>query len=148
LEARLGAALKASVAVPEARSAAVRREALSTTNGAAAAAFPAGAEEAVEEPDAVANGVVTPPMDNPDETNVWPTAAEEAAFLSDARGRGEVVVPVARETVEEAEDNAKALPKLDELVEQIPTETRELLDELFRARFVAVRRVKKADLKK
>ncbi len=78
---------------------------------------------------------------------MWPTEAEEAAFLSEASERGEKVVPVSREREEEIEDDAKALPKLDELVNRIPAETRELLDELFRARFVAVRRVKKKDLK-
>lgn len=82
-----------------------------------------------------------------EETNVWPTEAEEAAFLSEASERGEKVVPVPREREEEIEDDSKALPKLDELVNRIPGETRELLDELFRARFVAVRRVKKKDLK-
>lgn len=82
-----------------------------------------------------------------EDTNVWPSEAEEAAFLSEARERGEPVA-VSRETVEEVEDNTKALPKLDELVNRIPAETRELLDELFRARFVAVRRVRKKDLKR
>lgn len=82
------------------------------------------------------------------ETNVWPSENEEAAFLAEARERGEKVVPVAREVVEEAEENQQPLPSLDELVNRIPAETRELLDELFRARFVAVRRVKKTDLKK
>jgi hypothetical protein len=57
------------------------------------------------------------------------------------------MVPVARTTAEEIEENAKPLPPLDTLVNRIPAETRELLDELFRAKFVAVRRVKKRDLK-
>jgi hypothetical protein len=82
-----------------------------------------------------------------EDTNVWPTEAEEAAFLADSQQRGEKVLPVAREVVEDLEDDKKALPKLDELVNRIPTETRDLLDELFRARFVAVRRVRKKDLK-
>lgn len=81
-----------------------------------------------------------------EETNVWPSEAEEAAFLAEASERGEKVAPVSREVEEEADD-AKPLPKLDELVNRIPAETRELLDELFRARFVAVRKVKKKDLK-
>lgn len=86
------------------------------------------------------------PAVSDDETNVWPTEAEEAAFLAEASERGEKVVPVSREVEEEADDS-KALPKLDELVNRIPAETRELLDELFRARFVAVRKVRKKDLK-
>lgn len=87
------------------------------------------------------------PTTGADEATVWPTAAEEAAFLAETRARGEPVAPV-REAAEEVEDNPKALPKLDELVNQIPAETRELLEELFRARFVTVRKVRKADLKK
>jgi len=39
------------------------------------------------------------------------------------------------------------LPKLDELVNRIPAESRELLEELFRAKFTTVRRVKASDLK-
>lgn len=80
--------------------------------------------------------------------NVWPDDTAEAAFMAEARGRGESV-KAAPAVVEEIEDreSAKALPKLSELVERIPVETREVLEELFRAKFVAVRRVKKSDLK-
>lgn len=85
--------------------------------------------------------------ETPEDTNVWPTEAEETAFLSEARERGEKVVPVPHEAAEETEEDAKALPKLDELVNRIPAEARELLDELFRARFTTVRRVRKRDLK-
>lgn len=98
--------------------------------------------------DAESHGVAAPPSNtNPDETNVWPDEAAEAAFIAEARGRGEKVVPVAPEVIEEAEDSRGALPPLDELVQRIPAETRELLDELFRAKFIAVRRVRKSDLK-
>ena len=45
------------------------------------------------------------------------------------------------------EEAAMPLPKLDELVNRIPAESRELLDELFRAKFTTVRRVKASDLK-
>ena len=78
---------------------------------------------------------------------MWPTEVEEAAFLAEAGERGEKVVTVSGEREEEVEDDSTALPKLEELVDRIPAEARELLDELFRARFVAVRRVKKKDLK-
>ena len=49
----------------------------------------------------------------------------------------------------QVEDKAPTapLPKLDELVSRIPAETRELLDELFRAKFTTVRRIKQTDLK-
>ena len=95
-----------------------------------------------------ANGASNAPAHSSD-TNVWPTEAEEAAFLSEARERGEPATPVVPKThaAEEEEDTTKALPKLDELVQRIPPEARELLDDLFRAKFVAVRRVKKVDLK-
>lgn len=39
------------------------------------------------------------------------------------------------------------LPSLDELVQRIPAAAREALDELFRARFVGVKRIEKSVLK-
>lgn len=42
---------------------------------------------------------------------------------------------------------AAALPELDALVQRLPSEVRETLDELFRARFVAVKRVPARALK-
>ena len=92
----------------------------------------------------VANGVSTLPES--ESTNVWPDAAAEAAFLGEARERGE---PAGAAPVEAAEENgAKPLPPLEELVKRIPAEARELLDDLFRAKFTAVRRVRKSDLKR
>lgn len=70
----------------------------------------------------------------------------EAAFLAEARERGEKVPVRAAEAVEEVSDG-KALPQLDELVKRIPAEVREALDDLFRARFVTVRRVPAKALK-
>ncbi len=72
--------------------------------------------------------------------------AAEAAFLADARDRGELVSPAASagkaEPVEKEEEEDRAsLPALGELVGRIPTEVRETLEELYRAKFVAVRRV-------
>ena len=76
----------------------------------------------------------------------WPDEAAEASFRSEARERGEPVVSVkSRETADEAD--AQALPPLDELVERIPTEVREVLEELFRARFTTVRRIPRQALK-
>ena len=83
---------------------------------------------------------------SPEETNVWPTATEEAAFLAEARERGEPVVQRPAAEAEE-ESDTKALPPLEQLVNRIPAEARELLDELFRAKFTTVRRVRKSDLK-
>jgi hypothetical protein len=97
-----------------------------------------------EQESAVPSDSSLPPSES---TNVWPDEAAEAAFISESRGRGEVasVTPAAAEVVEERAD--KPLPKLDELVQRIPDEARELLDELFRAKFVAVRRVPQNALK-
>jgi hypothetical protein len=55
---------------------------------------------------------------------------------------------VAREP-EENEEAAETggLPKLDELVERIPAGVREAMEDLFRARFVAVKRVPRKALK-
>jgi hypothetical protein len=80
-----------------------------------------------------------------DSTNVWPDEAAEAAFLGETQGSAlPAAIPVAE--VEEKVTNTP-LPKLDDLVNRIPMETRELLDELFRAKFTTVRRVKATDLK-
>ncbi len=77
----------------------------------------------------------------------WPDASAEAAFLSEARERGEVpVVAKAREEIAE-ETDARPLPALDTLVQRIPADVRETLDELFRARFVRVTRVPRKALK-
>jgi hypothetical protein len=83
--------------------------------------------------------------DSSDSTNVWPDEAAEAAFLGETQGsQTPAAIPVAQ-----VEDKAAdtPLPKLDDLVKRIPMETRELLDELFRAKFTTVRRVKATDLK-
>jgi len=78
--------------------------------------------------------------------NVWPDESAEVAFLSEARERGEPVAAAAPvEAVEEID--SKALPQLDELVKRLPTEVRDTLEDLFRAKFITVRRVPKKALK-
>jgi hypothetical protein len=62
----------------------------------------------------------------------------EQGFTTPARA----AQPVGREP----EDTAP-LPPLDDLVARIPTETRQLMDELFRAKFVTVKRVPRSALK-
>ncbi|HTO04498.1 MAG TPA: hypothetical protein VL069_12385, partial [Opitutus sp.] len=79
-------------------------------------------------------------------TNVWPDETAEAAFLADTRGTPESVTP-RREAPVNEEALATPLPKLDELINRIPAESRELLEELFRAKFTTVRRIKQSDLK-
>jgi hypothetical protein len=71
--------------------------------------------------------------------NAWSDEAAEIAFLSEARARGEAAVPVPPEAAEEA--GAGPLPQLEALVQRVPAEVRELLDDLFRAKFTSVRRV-------
>jgi len=75
----------------------------------------------------------------------WPTdAAGESAFLAEARERGEPVIAVLPAGVAKAgevEDEKGPLPGLDEMMQRIPTEVREVLEELYRAKFTAVRRV-------
>lgn len=79
------------------------------------------------------NGAPPPPDE---EGYVWPegSAPSEATAIS-----------------ENAPEDERApetpLPSLDELVKRIPTATRETLDELFRAKFVSVKRVDKSVLK-
>ena len=84
--------------------------------------------------------------------NVWPDEAAETAFLAGLSGPTEPAAPVveAPETAaedEEEEEKETPLPALDELVQRLSPETRELLDDLFRAKFVTVRRVPKQALK-
>ncbi|MBL9188623.1 MAG: hypothetical protein JNK23_14165 [Opitutaceae bacterium] len=72
---------------------------------------------------------------------LWPDETAEADFIAEARARGEPVV-VARPAAESDEPSeGKPLPPLEELVQRIPDEVRETLEDLFRARFVAVRRI-------
>ena len=83
--------------------------------------------------------------------NVWPDETAEASFLAEARERGETVVAAkptgAADTDSEDEASAKILPPLDTLIGRLSPEVRETLDDLFRAKFTAVRRVPKKALK-
>ena len=83
-----------------------------------------------------------------DEGPLWPDDAAEEAFLGETKERGETILPGAAATATEAaEKAAQPLPPLDELVQRIPAEVREAMEELFRARFVTVRRVPEKALK-
>lgn len=77
----------------------------------------------------------------------WPDDPAESAFLAEARERGEPLAPVRAQEEIADETDAKALPPLNELVNRIPAEVREALEDLFRARFVTVKRVPKRALK-
>ena len=86
--------------------------------------------------------VVVPVADAP----VGPSPEEEAAFLSEERMTAPVMSTTLTAAVEH-EDVSGSLPPLAELVARIPAPARELLDELFRSRFVSVKRVPKSALK-
>ncbi len=110
-----------------------------------AAAMPV-ASPATERPGEVA-GVVEPSPAVEGEGASWPDDSAESAFLAEARDRGEPLAPArAKEEIAD-ETDAKALPPLSELVNRIPAEVRETLEDLFRARFVTVKRVPKRALK-
>ena len=79
--------------------------------------------------------------------SIWPDEAAESAFLAEARDRGEVVAAPKPKEESTEDSDAKPLPPLDELVQRIPAEVRDTLEDLFRARFVAVKRVPKRALK-
>jgi hypothetical protein len=121
---------------------------------------PAGASRAFGEPSeetteaVIATSVV--PEENGamgDEAPRWPDEASESAFLSDQRSNGAPSMPLPRATAKDEErtsaDAAEpaALPALQSLLERIPPEALATLDELFRARFVSVKRVQKNTLK-
>ncbi len=77
----------------------------------------------------------------------WPDESAESAFRAESRERGEPDLLVAPTAVDTDETDTKALPALEELVKRISPETRELMDELFRAKFTGVRRVPAKALK-
>ena len=71
----------------------------------------------------------------------WPDEAAETAFRAEARERGEPVVTAVATSEAVVETDTQALPALDELVARVSPEARELLNDLFRAKFTVVRRV-------
>jgi hypothetical protein len=84
--------------------------------------------------------VVSTPPTVEEEGFVWPEGALQAAAGSAASdGAG---VPEAR-----ASEPEGPLPSLDQLIQKLPADTREVLDELFRARFVGVKRIQLSSLK-
>lgn len=102
---------------------------------AAASRFPAGAG-------------VSPQAGDDEPT--WPSAESEAAFLAEASAQGDPVVPVSAapkaEETEEEDEAQGALPSVSSLAEEIPATVRDALEDLFRAKFSRVIRVRKKDL--
>lgn len=91
-------------------------------------------------------GVTTSTPVSPEESG-WPDAAAESAFLAEARSRGELPAPKPATAEETEEAEAGPLPPIEKMVERIPPPLRELLDDLFRARFVRVTRIPRRALK-
>lgn len=150
LEARLSAVLQASAAAAPKRPVTPSIQFTMPAPAArpvaptppAASADPAG-DESVD----VAEGVVpTATSSGAPEGGGFDESAE-SAFLAEARERGEVVKPPTTAAAEVEESEKKPLPKLDELVQRIPPEVRDVLEDLFRAKFVSVKRVPKKALK-
>ena len=79
--------------------------------------------------------------------NVWPDETAESAFFAEQREQGAPVPVAAAAEVGEEIDAGNPLPTLDELVKRISPDARELMDELFRAKFTTVKRVPKTALK-
>lgn len=77
-----------------------------------------------------------------DDPPPFPGDEAEAAFLAGERESFETAVPVRNEPVDD-----RPLPPLDSLVARVPGETQAQLDELFRARFVRVRRLQPGELR-
>ena len=80
-------------------------------------------------------------------TGNWPDESAESAFRADSRERGEPDLPAGLIVEATEETDTKGLPALEDLVKRISPETRELMDELFRAKFTGVRRVPAKALK-
>lgn len=82
--------------------------------------------------------VAVPPVDT-DEPSM-PGEEAERAMLAELRERGEAPVR-AKALSADADEKPVRLPPLDELVKRIPSNVRDTLDELFRARFTGVRKI-------
>ncbi len=86
-----------------------------------------------------------------DDGPTWPDEAQESGMRAEAVERGETLSSRAAREVAEAAAEAAAekqnLPTLDALIERIPAEVRDTLEDLFRAKFVKVARAPKKVLK-
>lgn len=99
-----------------------------------------GAETGSAEPSAATS--------SPDEPAPWPDEAAESAYLSDQRESPQPPTVAAGEKEEDAEaPDPAALPSMQSLIDRIPPQARETLEDLFRAKFITVRRVPKKVLK-
>jgi hypothetical protein len=77
---------------------------------------------------------------------VGPSSEEEAAFLAQEREMGNLT-PALMHVEKAPEEQPGELPPMEDLVNRIPAPARDLLEELFRARFVTVKRLPTSALK-
>lgn len=88
-----------------------------------------------------------------DDGPVWPDEATETAMIAERGGREQVVDESGKGNVARRVRNVvervdpSSLPPLDDLVNRLPTDVRQTLEELFRARFVTVAKAPSAALK-
>ncbi len=73
-----------------------------------------------------------------------PSEGEETGFLAEQHDAQRMAAGIESPVEKEADG---ALPPLEELVNRIPVPTRALVEELFRAKFVTVKRVPESALK-
>ena len=76
---------------------------------------------------------------------VSPTSDEEAAFLAQEREMG-IVTPALMHAESPPEEKG-SLPPMEDLVKRIPMPARDLMEELFRAKFITVKRIPQSALK-
>lgn len=74
-----------------------------------------------------------------------PSSEEEAAFLAQEREMG-IVTPALMHTESPPVERGD-LPPMEDLVKRIPMPTRDLMEELFRAKFITVKRIPQSALK-
>ncbi len=74
-----------------------------------------------------------------------PSSEEEAAFLAQEQEMG-IVTPALMHAESPPEEKGD-LPPMDDLVKRIPMPTRDLMEELFRAKFITVKRIPQSALK-
>ncbi len=86
------------------------------------------------------------PVPSEGDESPLPGANAEASALAAARGGGEDVIIAAALNRAEEETSKKKLPSVTEVLPQIPIKVQEALDDLFRAKWTRVVRIKKRDL--
>jgi hypothetical protein len=74
-----------------------------------------------------------------------PSSDEEAAFLAQEREMG-IVTPTLMHAESPPVEKGD-LPPMEDLVKRIPMPTRDLMEELFRAKFITVKRIPQSALK-